>query len=82
MTEQEFRNLIANDLVRIVTTDRKFHLVTTHASMCSHDAEQGVMIGWVRCWCVVKARWLSIDPAAVYAHEALNHFANEPIALG
>ena len=81
MTEQEFRDLIDNDLVRIVTTDKQFHIVTTHPSMCQYDVEKGTLIGHVRCWCVSKARWLSIDPAKVFAYESLDHFKSEPLPL-
>lgn len=85
MTEQEFRDLIANDLVRIVTKDRKFHVVTTHATMCAFDvgAAHGVKapLGWVRCWDIEQAEWHSIDPAAVFAYQPLQHFASEPLPL-
>ena len=73
MTEQELRDLVANDLVRIVTTDREFFLITTHPSLCSYDTERRVATGHVRCWCLETARWLSIDPSKIYAHKALNH---------
>ena len=73
MTEQELRQLVANDLVRIVTTSKEFLLVTTHPSLCSYDVERATMMGHVRCWCVETARWLSVDPAKIYAHKALNH---------
>jgi hypothetical protein len=74
MNEQEFRDAIAVDLVRIVTTDRKFHLVTTLATMCSHDVQgQGVPLGWLRCFDLSQGQWHSIDPETVYAWEALNH---------
>ena len=73
MTEQELRDLVANDLVRIVTVDKQFYLVTTHPLLCTYDAERAVMLGHVRCWCLESARWISIDPTRVYAHQALNH---------
>jgi hypothetical protein len=78
MTEQEFRDMIAVDLVRIVTTDRQFHVVTTHPNMCGYDVEVnlghvGVAIGWVRCWDLSRGEWHSIDPSAIYAWERLNH---------
>jgi hypothetical protein len=77
MTEQEFNDLFASDIVRIVTTDRKFHLVTTHSSLCSHDVERnlglGVPLGWLRCFYLDQGQWHSIDPETVYAWEALNH---------
>ena len=81
MTEQELLNLIADDLVRIVTNDKQFHLITTHPSMCMYDVEKPTLIGHVRCWCVSKARWLSIDPATIYAWETLNHFKRPPLPI-
>jgi len=73
MTEQELRDLVANDIVRIVTTNKEFFLITAHPSMCTYDAERATMRGHVRCWCVETARWISVDPAKIYAHKALNH---------
>ena len=73
MTEQELRDLVANDIVRIVTVDKKFYLVSTHPSLCTYDVERAVMLGHVRCWCLESARWINIDPTRVYAHKALNH---------
>ena len=73
MTEQELRDLVSNDLVRIVTVDRRFYLITAHPSLCTYDSERAVMLGHVRCYCLETAQWLSIDPTRVYAHQALNH---------
>lgn len=73
MTEQELRDLVSNDVVRIVTTGKEFLLITTHASLCQYDTTRATMAGHVRCWCLETARWLSIDPAKIYAHKALNH---------
>jgi hypothetical protein len=73
MTEQELRDLVANDLVRIVTTDREFFLITTHPSLCTYDTERAVATGHVRCWCLETARWLSIDARNIFAYQALNH---------
>lgn len=73
MTEQELRHLVSTDIVRIVTVDKQFHLLTTHPLLCTYDSERAVMLGHVRCWCLESARWISIDPTRVYAHQALNH---------
>ena len=73
MTEQELRDLVSTDIVRIVTVNKAFHLITTHPSLCTYDTERATMKGHVRCWCVETACWLSIDPAKIYAHKALNH---------
>lgn len=72
MTEQELRLLVSNDLVRVVMVDKKFHLLTTHPLMCSYDSERAVMTGHVRCWCLETIKWVSIDPARIYAYQALN----------
>jgi hypothetical protein len=73
MTEQELRDLVSTDLVRIVTVDKEFYLITTHPTLCSYDTERATATGHVRCWCVETARWLSINPRKIYAHKALNH---------
>lgn len=77
MTEQELRDLTSKDLVRIVTNDKKFHLVSTDNRFCSPTTAPTVMLGHVACWCMTEAKWISVNPLNVFAFEALGHTADE-----
>ena len=80
MTEQELRHLVSTDIVRFVTVNKEFFLVTAHPSMCSYDVGRATMMGHVRCYCLETAQWLSVDPTRIYAHKALNHAMPETVA--
>lgn len=79
MTEQELVSMIDQGIVRIATREARFHLITRDPRFCSIEQAGAAMLGHVRCWCCTEAKWITVDPQAIVAHEALNSNA---VALG
>lgn len=82
MTEQELRDLASGDLVRLVMQDKQFHLVTIDHRFCSPSTAPTVMSGHVACWCMTEIKWISINPAKVFAFEALGHTVERTVVIG
>ena len=82
MTETELRDLASIDLVRLVMKNKNFHLVTLDHRFCNPGAAPVAMIGHVACWCLTEAKWIKIDPAAVFAFETLGHTAENAVIAG
>lgn len=72
MTESQLITLADADLVRLVMHNKTFHLVTRCVRFCSPQQAGAAMIGHVRVWCLTNAKWITIDPQLVFAHEALS----------
>jgi hypothetical protein len=70
MTYQQLVDLLSGDIVQIAVPGA-IHLVTLHPKLCALANQPSTFLGHVSAWSTNSGQWISIDPAAVVAHQPL-----------